>query len=52
MHTGVVRPKGVNMGNRWLIGAEMKGCQVRGGISSIIGPSRVQLVVGTLTTYH
>ena len=29
MHTGVVRPRGVNMGNRRLIGAEMKGCQVR-----------------------
>ena len=28
MHTGVVRPRGVNMGNRRLIGAEMKGCQV------------------------
>ena len=29
MHTGVVRPRGVNMGNRRLIGAEMEGCQVR-----------------------
>ena len=26
VHTGVVRPTGVNMGNRRLIGAEMKGC--------------------------
>ena len=29
MHTGVVRPIGVNMGNRRLIRAEMEGCQVR-----------------------
>ena len=29
MHTGVVRPIGVNMGNRRLIGAKMEGCQVR-----------------------
>ena len=29
MHTGVVRPRGVNMGNRRLIGAEIEGCQVR-----------------------
>ena len=29
MHTGVVRPRGVNIGNRQLIGAEMEGCQVR-----------------------
>ena len=29
MHTGVVRPRGVNMGNRRLIGTEMEGCQVR-----------------------
>ena len=29
MHTGVVRPRGVNMGNRRLIAAEMEGCQVR-----------------------
>ena len=29
MDTGVVRPKGVNVGNRRLIGAEMEGCQVR-----------------------
>ena len=29
MHTGVVRPRGGNMGNRRLIGAEMEGCQVR-----------------------
>ena len=29
MHTGVVRPRGVSMGNRRLIGGEIKGCQVR-----------------------
>ena len=29
MHTGVVRPRGVNMGNHWLIGAEIEGCQIR-----------------------
>ena len=29
MYTVVVRPTGVNMGNRRLIGAEMEGCQVR-----------------------
>ena len=29
MHTGVVRPRGVNIGNRQLIGAEMEGCQVK-----------------------
>ena len=29
MHTGVVRPRGVNMGNRRLIRAEMEVCQVR-----------------------
>ena len=29
MHTGVVRSRGINMGNRRLIGAEMEGCQVR-----------------------
>ena len=29
MLTGVVRPRCVNMGNHQLIGAEMKGCQVR-----------------------
>ena len=29
MHTGVVRLRGVNMGNRRLIGAGMEGCQVR-----------------------
>ena len=29
MYTVVVRPRGVNMGNRRLIGAEMEGCQVR-----------------------
>ena len=29
MHTGVVQPRAVNMGNRQLIGAEMEGCQVR-----------------------
>ena len=32
MHTGVVRPRGVNWGNCRLIGAEMEGCQVRDGI--------------------
>ena len=29
MHTDVVRPRGVNMGNRRLIGAELEGCQVK-----------------------
>ena len=29
MHTGVVRPRGVNPGNRRPIEAEMEGCQVR-----------------------
>ena len=29
MYTVVVRPRGVNMGSRRLIGAEMEGCQVR-----------------------
>ena len=29
MDTGVVRPRGVNMDNRRVIGAEMEGCQVR-----------------------
>ena len=28
MHTGVVRPRGVNMDNRPLIVAEIEGCQV------------------------
>ena len=32
MYTGVVRPRGVNMGNRRLIGADIEGCQVRGWI--------------------
>ena len=32
MHTGVIRPRGVNDGNRRLIEAKMKGCQVRDGI--------------------
>ena len=29
MHTGVIQPRGVNIGNRPLIVAKMKGCQVR-----------------------
>ena len=29
MHTGVIRPRGVNIGNRRLIEATIKGCQVR-----------------------
>ena len=29
MHTGVIWPRGVNIGNRPLIEAKMKGCQVR-----------------------
>ena len=29
MYTGVVRPRGVNMGNRRLIGADVDVCQVR-----------------------
>ena len=28
MHTGVIWPRGVNIGNRPLIEATMKGCQV------------------------
>ena len=32
MHTGVVRPRGVNMDNRRLIGEETEGCQFRGWI--------------------
>ena len=28
MHTGVIRSRGVNIGNRRLIEAQMKGCQV------------------------
>ena len=29
MHTGVIHPRGVNIGNRRLIEAKMKECQVR-----------------------
>ena len=29
MHTGVIWPRGVNIGNRPVIAAKMKGCQVR-----------------------
>ena len=29
MHTDVIWPRGVNIGNRPLIEAKMKGCQVR-----------------------
>ena len=29
MHTGVIRPRGVNVDNRRLIEAKIKGCQVR-----------------------
>ena len=29
MQTGVIRPIGVNIGNRRLIDTKMKGCQVR-----------------------
>ena len=29
MHTGVIWPRGVNIGNWQLIEAEMEGCQVR-----------------------
>ena len=29
MHTGEIRPRGVNIGNRRLIEVNMKGCQVR-----------------------
>ena len=32
MHTGVIRPGGVNIGNRRLIEANINGCQVRDGI--------------------
>ena len=28
MHTGVIRPRGVNISNRWMIEATMKRCQV------------------------
>jgi len=30
MHTGVLRPRGANMGNGRMIEAELKECQVRG----------------------
>ena len=29
MHTGVIWPRGVNIDNRPLIGANIEGCQVR-----------------------
>ena len=29
MHSSVIRPKGVNMGNQRLTEAKMKGCHVR-----------------------
>ena len=29
MHTGVIQPRGVNIGNQQPIEAKMKGCQVR-----------------------
>ena len=29
MHTGVIWPRGVNLGSRRLIEAKIKGCQVR-----------------------
>ena len=29
MHTGVIWPRGFNIGNRPLIEAKMKGCQVK-----------------------
>ena len=29
MHAGVIRPRGVNIGNRSLIETKMKGCQFR-----------------------
>ena len=29
LYTGVIRPRGVQIGNRRLIEAKMKGCQVR-----------------------
>ena len=29
MHTGVIWPRGVNIGNRLLTETKMKGCQVR-----------------------
>ena len=32
MHTGVIRPRGVNIRNRRLIEAKMTGCQVRAWI--------------------
>ena len=32
VHTGVIRPRGVNIGNRRLIEAKMKGYQVRNWI--------------------
>ena len=38
MYTGVIRPRGVNIGNRRLIEAKMKGFQVR---DWIVGESDV-----------
>ena len=38
MHTDLVLPRGVNMDNRLLIGAEIEGCQVR---DWIVGESDV-----------
>ena len=29
MHTGVIRPRGVNLSSRRLTEAKMKGCQIR-----------------------
>ena len=38
MHAGVIWPRGVNIGNRPLIEAKMKGCQVR---HMIVGESDI-----------
>ena len=61
MHTGVIRPRGVNIGNWQLNEATMKGCQVRDWIvgerdtsfSKILytPPSYIIATIGCFTTY-
>ena len=47
MHTGVIWPRGVNIGNRPLIEANMKGCQVRGWIVGEIDMSLSRILYMT-----
>ena len=49
MHTGVVWPRGVNMGNPRLIGAEMEACQVR---DWIVGECEWRLINVRNVHYH